>query len=217
MHIVITGANRGIGLALTQRFKSAGHDVTAVCRKTSTELLNTSVEIKECVDVRDFEALEAVAKSIGEIDILINNAGILYSDTLAEINFEKIQSQFEINTLGALKVMLTLGNKVKSGGKIGIVTSRMGSIGDKTSGGQYGYRISKAAANALGKSLAEDFRPRNTPVFLLHPGYVRTDMTEGRGLIETTDSAEGLYKILMNKDMANTGTFWHTNGDEIPW
>lgn len=217
MHVVITGANRGIGLALTQKFRIAGHNVTALCRKTSTPLLHTSAQVKGRVDVRDFEALDTVAKSIDDIDILINNAGILHSDTFDTINFKDIQKQFDINTLGILRVMLTLGNRVKEGGKVGLITSRMGSIGDNTSGGQYGYRISKAAANAVGKSLAEDFKSRNIPVFLLHPGYVKTDMTEGRGLIDAKESAEGLYNILMSKDIEDTGTFWHTNGDELPW
>ena len=217
MHVVITGANRGIGLALTEKFIREGHDVTALCRRSSSELKETSAEIREGVDVTNSTALESVANELREIDILVNNSGVLYGDTFDSINFEQIQKQFEVNTLGALRVMLTLGRKVKTGGKIGIITSRMGSIADNTSGGQYGYRISKAAANAVGKSLAEDLRPRNIPVFLLHPGYVRTEMTSGRGLIDTLESSEGFYNILISKTMEQTGTFWHTNGEELPW
>jgi NAD(P)-dependent dehydrogenase (short-subunit alcohol dehydrogenase family) len=114
-------------------------------------------------------------------------------------------------------VAKAFASKIKAGGTYGILTSRMGSIGDNTSGGQYGYRISKTAANAVGKSLAHDLKGENITVLLLHPGYVRTEMTAGNGLIDTSESAEGLYKILMEKGIEKTGTFWHTNGEELPW
>lgn len=217
MHVVITGANRGIGLALTEKFLKEGHDVTGLCRKTSQELSNTSARIMEGVDVTDLESLQKAAGELDHIDLLINNAGVLLGDSYDTVDFEDLQKQVEVNTFGPLKVALTIGKKVNEGGKIGIVTSRMGSIADNTSGGQYGYRLSKCAANAVGKSLAEDLRSQNVTVLLLHPGYVRTEMTRGNGLIDTPESAEGLFKIMMEKGLDKTGTFWHTSGEQLPW
>jgi NAD(P)-dependent dehydrogenase (short-subunit alcohol dehydrogenase family) len=218
--VVITGANRGIGLALTQCFHQNDHEVFALCRKSSDELAelsSSSVHVVEGVDVTSTDDLARVTSEIGDIDILINNAGVMHPDNFDELDFDKIRHQFEVNTLGVLKVAKSLGEKIVAGGKMGIVSSRMGSIADNTSGGQYGYRISKASANAIGKSLANDMRPREVTVLLLHPGFVRTDMTSGRGLIETDESAKGLYQVLKNKDINETGTFWHTNGERLPW
>jgi NAD(P)-dependent dehydrogenase (short-subunit alcohol dehydrogenase family) len=93
----------------------------------------------------------------------------------------------------------------------------MGSIADNDSGGSYGYRMSKAALNAAGKSLSVDLKEEGHPVFLLHPGYVKTDMTNHTGYIDTNESAEGLYQVMKNKTLADTGTFWHTNGEPLPW
>lgn len=217
MHVVITGANRGIGLAMTEKFLKEGHDVTGLCRKTSQELSNTAARIMEGVDVTDLESLQKAAGELDHIDLLINNAGVLLGDSYDTVDFEDLQKQVEVNTFGPLKVALTIGKKVNEGGKIGIVTSRMGSIADNTSGGQYGYRLSKCAANAVGKSLAEDLRSQNVTVLLLHPGYVRTEMTRGNGLIDTPESAEGLFKIMMEKGLDKTGTFWHTSGEQLPW
>lgn len=217
MHVVVTGANRGIGLSLTKKFLSVGFEVSALCRKASEELSNTKAKIYEGIDVTQLESLTSIREQLGEIDWLINNAGVLIGDDFNSINFDNIQKQIEVNTLGPLKVALAFGPQVVEGGKIGILTSRMGSITDNTSGGQYGYRLSKAAANAVGKSIAEDFRSRDITCLLLHPGYVRTEMTQGNGLIDSEESAEGLYKIMVSKGLDQSGTFWHTNGEHLSW
>lgn len=217
MHVVITGANRGIGLALTRKFLTEGHQVTGLCRQTSEELSQTEAKVIEGVDVTDLGSLERASQELENIDILINNAGVLLGDSFDSIDFNDLQKQVEVNTFGPLKVAMTVGRRVVDGGKIGIITSRMGSIADNTSGGQYGYRLSKAAANAVGKSLSEDLRSKNIACLLLHPGYVRTDMTRGNGMIDTEESAEGLFKIMMEKGMEHTGSFWHTNGEHLPW
>jgi NAD(P)-dependent dehydrogenase (short-subunit alcohol dehydrogenase family) len=217
MKMVITGANRGIGLALVQKYLNEGHEVIALCRKASEELMSTNAKVMENVDVTKVEDLERAANEIADIDLLISNAGLLIGDRIESVNFDDIQAQVEVNTYAPLKVALTLGKKVAPGGKYGIMTSRMGSIADNTSGGQYGYRISKSAANAVGKSLAEDWREENIAVLLLHPGYVRTEMTNGNGLIDADESAAGLYEILSKKGMNETGTFWHTNGERLPY
>jgi len=215
--VAITGANRGIGLALARKFHENGYKIYGLCRQGSQELRDMGAEVIENIDVTNLEALRAAEAELPELDILINNAGLLIGDSLESVEIEKIQAQFEVNTLGPLKVGMTLAKKLKSGGTLGIVTSRMGSIRDNTSGGQYGYRLSKAAANAVGKSLSEDLRRNGVCVLMLHPGYVRTEMTGGNGLIDTTESAEGLFKILTEKGIDKTGSFWHTTGEELPW
>ena len=218
MKVVLTGGNRGIGLALTQKYLSEGHDVTVLCRQSSEELKATRANVIEGIDVTKEENLKEAASQIeGSIDLLISNAGVLIGDSFETFSFENIQKQVEVNTYGPLKLVKSFGHKLVAGSKVGIITSRMGSISDNTSGGQYGYRLSKAAANAVGKSLAEDYKSAEVTVLLLHPGYVRTEMTGGRGLIDTNDSAEGLYEILRDKGIAETGSFWHTNGEELPW
>ena len=93
----------------------------------------------------------------------------------------------------------------------------MGSVADNGSGGMYGYRMSKAAINMAAVSLANDLKEQGIAVIILHPGYVRTDMTGGNGLIDTNESVTGLIKILAEKNMDHTGTFWHTNGEQLPW
>ena len=215
--IVITGANRGIGLALTEKFLKEGNEVFALCRNPSDKLQQTSANIIEGIDVTDMESLNKACKEVGDMDILINNAGVLIGDHFDSIDFTDLEKQVEVNAFAVLKVALTLGRQLKHGGTYGILTSRMGSIADNTSGGQYGYRLSKCAANAIGKSLAEDWRSENKTVLLLHPGYVRTEMTNLNGLIDPPESAVGIFKILTTKTIKETGTFWHTNGDELPW
>ena len=107
--------------------------------------------------------------------------------------------------------------RLGEGARIGLVTSRMGSIGDNTSGGRYGYRMSKAALNMAGVSLAHDLRPRGVAVAILHPGFVRTDMTGGNGLIDPPESARGLADRLEELTLDNTGGFWHMSGEPLPW
>jgi NAD(P)-dependent dehydrogenase (short-subunit alcohol dehydrogenase family) len=109
-----------------------------------------------------------------------------------------------------------LGN-LQPGAKIGIVTSRMGSVGDNTSGSYYGYRMSKAAVNAAGKSLAMDLKERGIAVALLHPGYVRTEMVGGGGDVEPEQAAAGLIARLDELTLDTTGGFWHANGEALPW
>jgi NAD(P)-dependent dehydrogenase (short-subunit alcohol dehydrogenase family) len=154
------------------------------------------------------------------IDWLINNAGIAGGLGLSDIDVDAIESfkrMYEVNSLGPLLTTQTLLNNLGDGSKVGIITSRMGSVADNDSGGSYAYRMSKSAVNAAGKSLSIDLKPRGIAVGILHPGYVRTDMTGHNGLMDTDESASGLLARMDELNLNNTGSFWHSNGDALPW
>jgi len=216
---VITGANRGIGLALSQQLVNKGWDIIAICRSDSEEIEAIANMVISGIDITNPEHIEQVVKIIGEhrIDLLINNAGLLADEQLGDINFETMRQQFEINALAPLRVTQALLPNMAEGSKVANITSRMGSIADNDSGGRYGYRASKAAFNAIGKSLAEDLKTRGIAVAQLHPGWVQTRMVNFGGLITPEESATGLIERIEQLNLANTGGFWHSNGEELPW
>jgi len=219
---LVTGANRGIGLAFCKLLKERGDTVIAACRGSSPELDALDVRVETGVDVGDPESIQGLAKTLeGQpLDWLINNAGVMKRDTLGGIEGEALDDlylQFRVNSAGPLLVTQALLGNLQSGSKVGIVTSRMGSIADNTSGGAYGYRMSKAAVNAAGKSLAMDLRERGIAVALLHPGYVRTDMVGGGGDVEPEEAAAGLIARIDEMSMETSGSFWHAKGQELPW
>ena len=219
---LVTGANRGIGLALTQAYRQRGDRVIAVCRSDSKELQATGAQVEAGVDVTDDAALAALVRKLGRerIHHLWLNAGVLEREKLGGIDqagFASLRRQFEVNALGPLRVAQGLLDNLGEGSKIGIVTSRMGSVADNDSGGYYGYRASKAAVNAIGKSLAVDLKPRGVAVFLLHPGYVATDMVGGSGDITPEVAAGRLVGLLDKLGLAQSGSFRHSNGSELPW
>lgn len=216
--IVITGANRGIGLELCRRLKERGDDVIAVCRSPSPELEQLGAEIIEHIDIADDDAVEQLRYALEgrKIDVLINNAGILRGDDLDTLDYGEMLEQFKVNTLGPLRVTRALLGNLEEGSKVGIVSSRVGSIGDNGSGNNYGYRTSKAAVNMVGKNLSHDLKPRGIALVLLHPGMVATDMTGGRG-VPAGKAAAGLIQRIDELDLENTGSFWHAEGEELPW
>lgn len=216
---IVTGANRGIGLELCRALKERGYAVTALCRRRSEALDALPVSVCEGYDVTDGAAIEAFADAVepGSIDLLINNAGILHNVSLDDLDLDSVRRQFEVNALGPLRVTRSLIPALKHGAKVALITSRMGSIADNESGGSYGYRMSKAALNAAGVSLARDLNARGIAVAILHPGYVRTDMTGRSGLIETEESVAGLLERIDQLTLANSGGFWHANGERLPW
>src|SRR5690606_24244969 len=189
--VVITGANRGIGLAIAQIYRGRGDRVIALCRRASKELGDSGAEIVEDVDVTSPDALRKAAAAVTDVDVLIANVGGLSTEALSAVAeaSDRIARQFRVNALGPLLTVHAFADKLASGAKVALVTSRMGSMADNTSGGSYGYRMSKAALNAAGRSLANDLASRGIAVGLLHPGYVRTDMTGGRGDVEPAEAA----------------------------
>ncbi|MFU8820279.1 MAG: SDR family oxidoreductase [Gammaproteobacteria bacterium] len=221
-HCLVTGANRGIGLALCTLLADRGDQVIAACRTGSKALDALGVRVETGVDVGDPEAVQRLAGALeGQpLDWLINNAGVLRRDTLGALHGEAVDDlylQFRVNSVGPLLVTQALLGNLQPGAKIGIVTSRMGSVGDNTSGSYYGYRMSKAAVNAAGKSLAMDLKERDIAVALLHPGYVRTEMVGGGGDVEPEEAAAGLIARLDALTLETTGGFWHANGEALPW
>jgi NAD(P)-dependent dehydrogenase (short-subunit alcohol dehydrogenase family) len=219
---LVTGANRGIGLALCKLLAARGDHVIAACRNSSPELDALGVRVESGVDVGDPASVRRLAQALeGEpLDLLINNAGVLRRDTLGGLHDEAIEDiylQFRVNSVGPLLVTQALLGNLQKGARVGIVTSRMGSVGDNTSGSYFGYRMSKAAVNAAGKSLAVDLKERGIAVALLHPGYVRTEMVGGGGDVEPEQAAAGLVDRLDALDLASTGGFWHANGERLPW
>jgi NAD(P)-dependent dehydrogenase (short-subunit alcohol dehydrogenase family) len=217
--VLITGASRGIGLEFCRQLAARGDTVIATCREPSPALSALSVEVIAGVDVADEASVAALADRVAgrAIDVLINNAGVLVPTGLSELDFDIIRRQFEINSLGPLRVTAALRGNLSSGGRVAIITSRMGSITDNTSGGHYGYRMSKAAVNMAGKSLALDLADSGVAVVLLHPGWVRTDMTAHNGLIDTDESVAGMLARIDGLTLAQSGTFWHTSGEALSW
>ena len=216
--ILITGANRGIGLELVRQLMARGDTVIAACRAASRDLDATGAEVIEGLDVTSNDSVAALEGRLEgrTIDWLVNNAGILERTALDSLDFDAMERQFRVNSLGPLRVTAALRGRLASGSKVFIVTSRMGSIDDNTSGGSYGYRMSKAAVNMAGKSLAVDLADEGIGVFLLHPGWVATDMTGGTGFA-VEDSAAGLVATMARLETDQTGTFWHQEGYELPW
>ena len=216
--VLITGANRGIGLEMAGQYSARGDTVIAACRRRSPELDALGVEVVDGIDVTSDESVDRLAGALGDrrVDRLVNNAGILERTSLDHLDFESIERQFRVNAIGPLRVAARLRGHMAEGGKIFIITSRMGSIEDNTSGGSYGYRMSKAAVNMAGKSLAVDLADAGIAVFLLHPGFVATDMT-GRQGIRAEDAAAGLLQRMDSLGIGETGTFWHQEGYALPW
>lgn len=217
--ILITGANRGIGLALATQLAARGDRVVAVCRASSPELDALDVRVEAGVDVTSDADLAALDARLGDLalDGLILNAGLLRPGGLADLDVDGVRAQFEVNALAPLRFVARLRPRLGAGARVQIVTSRMGSIADNTSGGSYGYRMSKAAVNMAAKSLAVDLAKAGVAVGLVHPGYVRTGMTNHQGLIDTDTSAAGIIARYDDLDLASTGTFHHANGETLPW
>ena len=215
---LITGANKGIGLQLCTQLSGRGDDVIAVCRTRSLELSELDVRIIDGIDVSDAESIDRLKSELAgqPLDVLINNAGILRGDSFGRLDYEEMLEQYRVNTLGPLRVTEALADNLKEGSKVAIVSSRVGSIEDNSSGGNYGYRASKTAVNQIGTNLKHELTPRGIAVALLHPGFVATEMTSGQG-ITPVDSAQGLIQRIDALNLGNSGGFWHAEGYELPW
>ena len=216
---VVTGANRGIGLALVTQLHLRGASVVAVCRQTSPELMALGVRVESSVDVADPQAWSSLATRLAkdDVELLVHNAGIGRFETLEGTALSNVMAQFQVNAVAPLFLTRALLPRLLPGAKVALVSSRMGSIGDNGSGGFYGYRMSKAALNAAGVSLAHDLKAAGVAVVILHPGAVRTGMTGGQGAIDPDASARGLLQRIDELELRTTGRFLHEDGAVLPW
>ena len=165
-------ATAASALQLVSQLHNRGDTVIGVCRKASTDLENLGIRVIDGVDVSDGASVAQLKASLGDepIDVLINNAGILRRDSFGELDYEEMLLQYEVNALGPLRVTEALAENLRDGSKVAIVTSRVGSIDDNGSGGNWGYRSSKTAVNMIGTNLMHELKPRGVAVALLHPG-----------------------------------------------
>lgn len=220
-HALVLGANRGIGLELARQLRARGHRVTATCRSDRGGLgALDGVDVIDGVDLGHPETLErlATAGDPPPIDDLIVNAGVYPSDGRGGlIDPAALQRAFTVNAAGPLLAVQAVRKRLSRGARVILVTSRMGSIADNDSGGSYAYRMSKAALNMAGKTLSIDLRRDGVAVGIVHPGWVRTDMTHGQGLIDAPESAAGILARLDELTLETSGTFWHQNGQVLPW
>ncbi len=217
---LITGSNRGIGLELCNQIHNRGDEVIATCRRASPELINLGVRIEENIDISSEEAITNLAKKLSgvNLDCIIHNAGIYEFNSLEDFQKKSILRQFEVNALSPIIMTQSLRHLLKRSSKVAFITSRMGSIGDNSSGSSYGYRMSKVALSMGAKSLSIDLLKEEIYVAILHPGLVSTRMTGfTRNGINTEESANGILKRIDSLNQNNSGTFWHTNGQVLPW
>lgn len=220
--VLIVGANRGIGLELAKQHAARGDAVLATCRTPSpglTALASEGVTLEADVDVTTAPGRTRLVEAVGTraLDVVWLVAGVLRDDALGELDADSVRGQLEVNAVAPLLCASLLSPRIVRGGKLALLTSRMGSIADNGSGGYYGYRMSKAALNAAGKSLAIDLAPRGVAVVILHPGFVRTEMTGGAGDTSPADAAKNLAARIDELAPERTGRFLHAKGDELPW
>jgi NAD(P)-dependent dehydrogenase (short-subunit alcohol dehydrogenase family) len=217
---LITGANRGIGYEYCKQLLERGDQPIAVCREPSDQLLALGIRVITGIDVTQDNSIAALRMQLEgqSIDVLINNAAILERVTLAELDIDSIRRQFEVNAIAPLRVTHALLDNLPTGAKVVLMTSRMGSIEDNTSGGSYGYRMSKVALCMAGKSLSHDLKPQGVAVAILHPGLVQTRMTGFTASGITPETAvQGLLTRIDELTLEHSGTFWHSNGEMLPW
>ena len=219
---LITGANRGIGLALARQLAERGDRVVATCRdpQAAPELAATGVRV-EALDVTDGESVEALRRAVDQpVDVLINNAGVgVRGSELGAFDYGRFRDFFEVNTLGALRVTEAFMPQLRAGSRrlVANVTSRMGSIADNTSGGSYEYRASKAALNMATRSMSIDLAGDGFICMVLHPGWVRTDMGGTAAPLTVDASAAGIIELLDHADREYNGGFYDQTGQLLPW
>ena len=227
--ILITGANRGIGLKLSEQFAEDGWQVLACCRNPADagELQalgerGLAVEV-QALDVTNYEQMAALADQLGNrpIDILLNNAGIYGSKgaSFGEIDAQEWRQVLEVNTIAPLMLVQAFVEQVAASQKklVAIIGSKVGSIADNSSGGSYIYRSSKTAVNQVVKCLSIDLADRDISVISLHPGWVQTEMGGPNAEISTDESVSGLKNILQTAGLAQSGHFIEYDGSSIPW
>lgn len=225
--VFITGANRGIGLSLTELYLQQGDQVHATSRNLtdSKELHALASRYNTLVlhelDVTDYQRVAQLASELPAIDLLINNAGYYGPKGygFGNTDIKEWRQVFEINTIAPLKLVESFYPLLQQGKakKIACISSKVGSMTENTSGGGYIYRSSKAALNSVVKSLSNDLTDEGFTVLALHPGWVRTEMGGPNALIDTQTSADGLAKVIEQSTQEKSGQFINYDGTELPW
>jgi len=224
--VLITGANRGLGLEFVRQYAIDNYEVIACSRKINKkdDLHKLQVKFKNIsiykLDVANFSSIDQFAKSLkSPIDILINNAGVYPDSSIDHINYDTWLEAFKINTLAAFKMTKAFLPHLKKSHlkKVASLTSKMGSIDDNSGGGEYLYRSSKTALNMVMKSLSIDLKPYDLALITLHPGWVRTDMGGPNGLIDADESVTGMKHQIDKLSMKTSGQFIAYDGKKIPW
>lgn len=217
--LLITGANRGVGLEFARQYAADGWKVIGTVRNPdrADDLRTVPGEIRvEQLDVADVEAIRAFAAGIDEpIDHLICNAGVM--GKYSEVDPDSWAYTLRVNVIAPTVLALALVDRVAPGGKVVAITSKMGSIADNESGGGIIYRSSKAALNAAWRSLSIDWRDRDLAVAMLHPGWVQTDMGGDGAEITAAQSAAGLLRVIDGLRPAQSGVFLDWQGRELAW
>ncbi|MFM7550266.1 MAG: SDR family oxidoreductase [Cyanobacteriota bacterium] len=221
--VLVTGSNRGIGLEYCRQLHARGERVIAVCRTASLELEALAAEglrIEAGIELTGSDASADLRRRLAgqSLDVVILNAGLLENNRLEALEAQSIRRQFEVNALAPLLLSQALLPHLQAGSKLALMSSRMGSIDDNSSGGSYGYRMSKVALNMAGRSLAIDLKSRGIAVAILHPGLVRTRMIgfNPQG-ISPEQAVQGLLARIDALTLETSGTFWHANGQVLPW
>lgn len=221
--VLITGANRGIGLEMASQFAAAGWEVIGTARKpdNAADLKALGVRIEQ-LDVTDPDSVRQLSESLDDvaIDVLINNAGIFPRvSSIDETNFDDVARAFSINTIGPMRVTRALLPNLRLGERkvVANMSSQLGSITNNSSGGAYGYRESKAALNMFTRSLSAELDGEGFICVMLHPGWVQTDMGGANATLTPTQSVAGLRKVIEELDDGDDGRFLAYDGAELPF
>ncbi len=225
--VLITGANRGIGLEFVKQYAADGWQVLACCRHPQSAMAlqglatsNNNISIHG-LDVADFAQIDALAAQLKQhnIDVLINNAGVYPSSSFGDVDYDAFAAGFKVNSMAPLKMAEAFVQHVARSQlkKIATLSSKMGSIDDNTSGESYSYRASKCAVNMVMKSLSIDLKPHSISVVTLHPGWVQTDMGGSNAMISAQTSVTGLRSVIEHVNIENTGKFIAYDSKEIAW
>jgi len=223
--VLVVGADRGIAHSISRQLHERGDTVIAACLVGNDELAAAGVPVEGGVDVTSQASIDALAAKLTsagvKLDVLFHVAGVLGLDEFGSIDYDEVRRQFEINTIGPLRAVEAFRDLLHDGSKVGIVTSRVGSLADNSSGGMYAYRISKAAANMAALNLHHDLSQRGISVLALHPGMVATALTKDYpgdyDYISPDEAAAGLIADLDALTPETSGRFQHSNGTFLPW
>ncbi len=227
--ILVTGANRGLGIEFVEQYLNEGNEVIATYRNenSSMDLIKMGNERSNLkllqLDVSSNKSLNSFAENLGDspIDIFINNAGVYgpRNSSFGNLDEENWIPAIKINAIAPILLTQLIIKNIRSGAdkKLIFITSKMGSIDDNKAGGAYVYRSSKTALNAVVKSLSVDLENEGIVVALIHPGWVKTDMGGPNALIDKDTSVKGMTEVISNLDISSTGNFYNYDGSIIPW